>query len=130
METNKNEPTEKEFKDFNKLYLNLMRAFDDEELVMRLPTFMTSLAYFLSEMSERAVKYGINKDDFIDSLAAATKYVNELEDKKTNKVMETSKTSKGCQSQKDNDSQSAGIKVTSNSITKIGDKLIIKGLKP
>ena len=130
METNKNEPTEKEFKDRNKLYLNLMRAFDDEELVMRLQTFMTSLAYFLSEMSERAVKYGINKDDFIDSLAAATKYVNELEDKKTNKVMETSKTSKGCQSQKDNDSQSAGIKVTSNSITKIGDKLIIKGLKP
>lgn len=44
--------------------------------------------------------------------------------------MKTDKTNKGCQSQKDNDSQSAGIKVTSNSITKIGDKLIIKGLKP
>lgn len=78
METNKNEPTEKEFKDSNKLYLNLMRAFDDEELVMRLPAFMTSLACFLSEMSEIAAKYGINKDDFIASLAIATKHVNEL----------------------------------------------------
>lgn len=44
--------------------------------------------------------------------------------------METSKTNKGCQSQNDNDSQSAGIEIKSNSITKIGDKLIIKGLKP
>lgn len=78
METNKNEPTEKDFKDSNKLYLNLMRAFDDEELVMRLPSFMTSLAYFLSEMSEIAAKYGINKDNFIASLAIATKHVNEL----------------------------------------------------
>lgn len=78
METKKNESTEKEFKDSNKLYLNLMRAFDDEELVMRLPAFMTSLAYFLSEMSEIAEKYGLNKDGFIDSLATATKHVNEL----------------------------------------------------
>lgn len=82
METNKNEPTEKEFKDSKKLYLSLMRFFDDNDLVMRLPVFMTSLAYFLSEMSEIAVKYGINKDDFIDSLATATKHVNELKDRK------------------------------------------------
>lgn len=82
METNKNELTKQEFKDFNKLYLSLMRVFDDEELVMRLPAFMTSLAYFLSEMSEIAAKYGINKDDFIDILAAATKHVNELKDRK------------------------------------------------
>lgn len=82
MKTNKNEPTKQEFKDCNKLYLNLMRVFDDKDLVMRLPVFMTSLAYFLSEMSERAVIYGINKDDFIDSLAAATKHVNELKDRK------------------------------------------------
>lgn len=46
METNKNEPTEKEFKDSKKLYLSLMRVFDDNDLVMRLPVFMTSLAYF------------------------------------------------------------------------------------
>lgn len=85
MKTNKNEPTKQEFKDCNKLYLNLMRVFDDKDLVMRLPVFMTSLAYFLSEMSERAVIYGINKDDFIDSLAAATKRVNELKDRKRNK---------------------------------------------
>ncbi len=82
METNKNELTRQEFKDFNKLYLSLMRAFDDNDLVMRLPVFIASLAYFLSEMSERAVIYGINKDDFIDSLAAATKHVNELKDRK------------------------------------------------
>lgn len=82
METNKNEPTKQEFKDCNKLYLNLMRVFDDKELVMRLPAFMTSLAYFLSEMSEIAAKYGINKDGFIDSLATATKHVNELKDRK------------------------------------------------
>lgn len=82
METNKNEPTEQEFKDCNKLYLSLMRAFDDNDLVMRLPVFMTSLAHFLSETSEIAAKYGINKDDFIDSLAAATKHVNELKDRK------------------------------------------------
>lgn len=82
METNKNEPTEQEFKDGHKLYLSLMRVFDDNDLVMRLPVFMTLLAHFLSEMSEIAAKYGINKDDFIDSLAAATKYVNELEDRK------------------------------------------------
>lgn len=82
METNNKEFTKQEFKDCNKLYLSLMRAFDDEELVMRLPAFMTSLAYFLSEMSEIAVKYGINKDGFIDSLATATKHVNELKDRK------------------------------------------------
>lgn len=82
MKTNKNELTKQEFKDFNKLYLNLMRVFDDNDLVMRLPVFITSLAYFLSEMSEIAEKYGINKDDFIDSLAAATKHVNELKDRK------------------------------------------------
>ena len=82
METNKNELTKQEFKDSNKLYLNLMRVFDDKELVMRLPVFMTSLAFFLSEMSEKAVKYGINKDGFIDSLATATKHVNEFKDRK------------------------------------------------
>lgn len=82
METNKNEPTEQEFKDCHKLYLSLMRVFDDNDLVMRLPVFMTSLAHFLSETSEIAAKYGINKDDFIDSLAAATKHVNELKDRK------------------------------------------------
>lgn len=82
METNKNEPTKQEFKDCHKLYLSLMRVFDDNDLVMRLPVFMTSLAHFLSEMSEIAAKYGINKDDFIDSLATATKYVNELKDRK------------------------------------------------
>lgn len=85
METNNNELTKQEFKDFNKLYLNLMRVFDDKDLVMRLPVFISSLAYFLSEMSEIAVIYGINKDDFIDSLAAATKHVNELKDRKRNK---------------------------------------------
>ena len=82
METNKNEPTEQEFKDCHKLYLSLMRVFDDNDLVMRLPVFMTSLAHFLSETSEIAAKYGINKDDFIDTLAAATKHVNELKDRK------------------------------------------------
>ncbi len=76
------EITKQEFKDCNKLYLSLMRVFDDKDLVMRLPAFMTSLAYFLSEMSEIAAKYGINKDDFIDSLATATKHVNELKDRK------------------------------------------------
>ena len=49
---------------------------------MRLPVFITSLAYFLSEMSEIAVIYGINKDGFIDSLVTATKHVNELNDRK------------------------------------------------
>ena len=82
METNDKVLTKQEFKDFNKLYLNLMRVFDDKDLVMRLPVFISSLAYFLSEMSEIAVIYGINKDDFIDSLAAATKHVNELKDRK------------------------------------------------
>lgn len=82
METNNNELTKQEFKDFNKLYLSLMRVFDDNDLVMRLPVFMTSLASFLSEMSEIAVKYGINKDGFIDSLATATKHINELKDRK------------------------------------------------
>lgn len=82
METNNNELTKQEFKDFNKLYLSLMRVFDDNDLVMRLPVFMTSLASFLSEMSEIAVKYGINKDCFIDSLATATKHINELKDRK------------------------------------------------
>lgn len=82
METNNKVLTKQEFKDCNKLYLNLMRVFDDKELVMRLPAFTTSLAFFLSEMSEKAVKYGINKDGFIDSLATATKHVNELKDRK------------------------------------------------
>lgn len=82
METNKNEPTEQEFKDCNKLYLSLMRVIDDNEFVMRLPVFMISLAQFLSEMSQIAMKCGINKDDFIDELVTAIKYVNELKDRK------------------------------------------------
>lgn len=82
METNNKELTRQEYKDFNKFYLSLMRAIDDNDLVMRLPVFITSLAYFLSEMSEIAVKYGINKDDFIDKLVTATKHVNELKDRK------------------------------------------------
>lgn len=85
METNKNELTKQEYKDFNKFYLSLMRAIDDNDFVMRLPVFITSLAYFLSEMSEIAVKFGVNKDDFIDKLVTATKHVNELKDRKRNK---------------------------------------------
>lgn len=82
METNKNEPTEKEFKDCNKLYLSLMRVIDDNDFVMRLPVFIISLAQFLTEMSEIAMKFGINKDDFIDELVTAIKYLNELKDRK------------------------------------------------
>lgn len=82
METYNKELTKQEYKDFNKFYLSLMRAIDDNDFVMRLPVFITSLAYFLSEMSEIAEKYGINKDGFIDSLATATKHVNELKDRK------------------------------------------------
>lgn len=85
METNNKELTNQEFKDCNKLYLSLMRVFDDNDLVMRLPVFITSLAFFLSEMSEIAMKFGINKDDFIDKLVTATKRVNELKDRKRNK---------------------------------------------
>lgn len=85
METNNKELTKQEFKDCNKLYLSLMRVFDDNDFVMRLPVFITSLAYFLSEMSEIAVKFGVNKDDFIDKLVTATKRVNELKDRKRNK---------------------------------------------
>lgn len=85
MKTNKNEPTEQEFKDCHKLYLSLMRVIDDNEFVMRLPVFMVSLAQFLSEMSQIAMKCGINKDDFIDELVTAIKYVNELKDRKRNK---------------------------------------------
>lgn len=82
METNNKELTKQEFKDFNKLYLSLMRVFDENDFAMRLPVFITSLAYFLSEMSEIAVKFGVNKDDFIDKLVTATKHVNELKDRK------------------------------------------------
>ena len=85
METNNKVLTKQEFKDFNKLYLSLMRIFDENDFAMRLPVFITSLAYFLSEMSEIAVKFGINKDDFIDKLVTATKRVNELKDRKRNK---------------------------------------------
>ena len=82
METNNKELTKQEFKDFNKLYLSLMRVFDENDFAMRLPVFITSLAYFLSEMSEIPVKFGVNKDDFIDKLVTATKHVNELKDRK------------------------------------------------
>lgn len=85
METNNKVLTKQEYKDFNKLYLSLMRVFDDNDFAMRLPVFITSLAYFLSEMSEIAVKFGVNKDDFIDKLVTATKRVNELKDRKRNK---------------------------------------------
>lgn len=85
METNDEELTMQEFKDFNKLYQNLMRAIDDNDFVMRLPVFVTSLAYFLSEMSEIAVKFGFNKDNFIEMLATATKRVNERKERKKNK---------------------------------------------
>ena len=85
METNNKVLTKQEFKDFNKLYLSLMRVFDENDFAMRLPVFITSLAYFLSEMSEIAVKFGVNNDDFIEKLVTATKRVNELKDRKRNK---------------------------------------------
>lgn len=85
METNDKELTKQEFKDFNKLYQNLMSVFDENGFVMRLPVFITSLAYFLSEMSEIAVKFGVNKDDFIEKLVTATKRVNELKEQERNK---------------------------------------------
>lgn len=85
METNNKIVTKQEFKDCNKLYLSLMRVIDDNGFVMRLPVFIISLAQFLSEMSEITMKYGINKDDFIDELVTAIKYVNELKDRKRNK---------------------------------------------
>lgn len=118
-----------EFKDFNKLYLSLMRVFDDNDLVMRLPVFMTSLAYFLSEMSERAVKYGINKDDFIDGLATATKNVNELKDrKKTSKAMDANKIDNGCKSQNDNEMQSTGFDINAKDLIERG-KLVFSPYK-
>ena len=61
-----------------------MRVVDDNGFVMRLPVFMISLAQFLSGMSEIAMKFGINNDDFIDELVTAIKYVNELKDRKRN----------------------------------------------
>lgn len=82
METNDKVLTKQEYKDFNKFYLSLMRAIDDNDFVMRLPVFVTSLAYFLSEMSEIAVKFGVNKDDFIEKLATATKRANEMKERK------------------------------------------------
>lgn len=85
METNDEELTKQEFEDFSKLYRNLMRAIADNDFGMRLPAFIASLAYFLSEMSEIAVKYGINKDNFIEMLATATKRVNERKERKKNK---------------------------------------------
>lgn len=85
METNNKVLTKQEFKDCNKLYLNLMRVFDDNDFAMRLPVFITSLAYFLSEMSEIAVKFGVNKDDFIEKLVTATKRVDELKEQERNK---------------------------------------------
>lgn len=84
METNNKVLTKQEFKDCNKLYLSLMRVIDDNGFVMRLPVFMISLAQFLSGMSEIAMKFGINNDDFIDELVTAIKYVNELKDRKRN----------------------------------------------
>lgn len=85
METNDKELMKQEFKDCNKLYLSLMRVIDDNDFVMRLPVFIISLAQFLSEMSEIAMKFGINKDDFIDELVTAIKYLNELKERKRNK---------------------------------------------
>lgn len=43
--------------------------------------------------------------------------------------METSKTNKGCQSQKDNDSQSAGIEVNTKGLTVEG-KALFTNLQP
>lgn len=43
--------------------------------------------------------------------------------------METSKTNKGCQSQNDNDSQSAGIKVNTKDLTVEG-KALFTSLQP
>nr|DAO41739.1 MAG TPA: hypothetical protein [Crassvirales sp.] len=85
METNDEELTKQEFEDFSKLYRNLMRAIADNDFGMRLPAFIASLAYFLSEMSEIAVKFGFNKDNFIEMLATATKRVNERKERKKNK---------------------------------------------
>lgn len=82
MEANDEELTKQEFENLSKLYQSLMRVINDNDFAMRLPVFITSLAYFLSEMSEIAVDFGVNKDDFIDSLATATKHVNELKDRK------------------------------------------------
>ena len=85
MEINRIEITKQDEKDCKKLYTALMNTVMNNSENMKLIVIASSLANFLSAVSETMEPFGINKDKFIDLVMNSVKRLNELKEQKMKK---------------------------------------------
>lgn len=85
MKINGIEITKQDEKDSKKLYTALVDAMKGNSKNMKLIATASSLANFLSAVSETMEPYGISKDKFIDFVMNNAKYLNKLKEQKGNK---------------------------------------------
>ena len=79
------EITKQDEKDIQNLYTALVDAMKGNSKNMKLIATASSLANFLSAVSETMEPYGISKDKFIDFVMNNAKYLNKLKEQKGNK---------------------------------------------
>lgn len=85
MKINGIEITKQDEKDIQNLYTALVDAMKGNSKNMKLIATASSLANFLSAVSETMEPYGISKDKFIDFVMNNAKYLNKLKEQKGNK---------------------------------------------
>ena len=85
MKTNGIEFTKQDEKDIQNLYTALVDAMKGNSKNMKLIATASSLANFLSAVSETMEPYGIGKDKFIDLVMNNAKHLNKLKEQKRNK---------------------------------------------
>lgn len=85
MEVNGIEFTKQDEKDCKNLRMALTKAMLDNIEDMKLIGIASSLADFLSAVSETMEPFGINKDKFIDLVMNSVKRLNELKEQKMKK---------------------------------------------
>lgn len=85
MKINGIEITKQDEKDSKKLYTSLVDTMKGNSKNMKLIAIASSLANFLSAVSETMEPYGISKDKFIDFVMNNAKYLNKLKEQKGNK---------------------------------------------
>lgn len=79
------EITKQDEKDIQNSYTALVDAMKGNSKNMKLIATASSLANFLSAVSETMEPYGISKDKFIDFVMNNAKYLNKLKEQKGNK---------------------------------------------
>ena len=85
MKINGIEITKQDEKDSKKVYTSLVDTMKGNSKNMKLIAIASSLANFLSAVSETMEPYGISKDKFIDFVMNNAKYLNKLKEQKGNK---------------------------------------------